>query len=377
MRYVIGLTLLLAACDGPAEVDASAGTDGGVDAGATDAGADAGISLAVVSVEDLGQLPLPSDTVAGRDGASSGVIDGQLLWTFGDTFVYERTPVDDTNVVSATGAWATPAAPLELTQPTDPNGIPPQLVPYSDEELAINRTTPLDGWSVWPAAVIDTGDDSLLVLFQRIQRMEGGGFDGMGVGTSRIAPFETEARRDPGDLFTGGPGGELLYGAGGVAYDGDDVYLFACGRDGAFGSGCRVGRAPRARADERGAYEFWDGDAWTAAIEDAAVMIRQTSAAISMVWNDHLGAWVSVTSAALSNDMVIRAAPSLLGPWPSGGVRIGPSEGGIMAAGEGTNYLMQEQGALQSDGGRSIVITYSRPLGSFRGEVRLLRVTFE
>lgn len=375
MRRALAILLLAVGC---------ADTADGADASIADAWSrppDAGPPLRVASVEDLGALPHPSDTVAGRDGASSGVIDGRLLWTFGDTFLYEPTPVDGSHVVSATGAWATPSDPLTLEQPVDENGIPAQLVPYSDDELAQNRVAPLDGWSLWPGALIDTGDDALLLLFQRIERSEGAGFDGRGVGTARIGPGETVARRDPSDLFTApspsSPDGEPLYGVGGVAIEGDTAYFFACESIGILNQGCRVARVPRARADDRSAFEFYDGATWVADAAAAAIVIENVGAAHSVTWNAHLGRYLSITSRPLSNDVLLRAADRIEGPWPEAGVVIGTESGGILAAGEGSNYLAQEQPALSAPDGTSVVISYSRPLGSFRGEVRLARVTLE
>ncbi len=337
---------------------------------------DAGPALHVASVVDLGALPHPSSTVVGRDGASSGVLGGQLLWTFGDTFVSMTTPVDDSNVVSATGAWSTPSAPLTLEQPVDARGIPAQLIPYTDEELAQNRLSAINGWALWPGAVIDTGAPELLVLFQLIKRTDGSGFDGVGLGTARIAPHETIARRDPSDLFSRpmppATGGTPLYGTGGVAVIGETAYFFACEL-----GGCRVGRTPRARADERGAFEFYDGSAWVSDIDQAAVVLRNVGALTSVSYNAHLGRYLSITSRAFSNDVLLRTAEHVEGPWPTTGVVITPSDGGILAAGEGSNYLAQEHVALGSADGTEIVISYARPLGSFRGEVRLARITLD
>jgi len=58
--------------------------------------------LAIAAVEDLGLLPLPSAVAVGRDGGQSGTLGGKILWTFGDTFLTARNPVDNSNVLSAT-----------------------------------------------------------------------------------------------------------------------------------------------------------------------------------------------------------------------------------------------------------------------------------
>lgn len=367
MRIAVAL-LALTACT-PASTD-----DAGTDA-PRDAGADTGPPFTVASVEDLGLLPLPSEVVAGRDGASSGVIDGQLLWTFGDTFLYERTPIDNSNVATATGGWATVEAPLELTHSVNADGIPAQLIPYTDEEIEENIRLATDGWALWPGAVIDTGEPELLVLFQRIERIDGEGFEGRGVGTAHIGAGEAVARRDPEDLFSrpADGSGEPLYGVGGVTVEGELAYFFACES----AAGCTVGRAPRARADERDAFEFWDGSAWVTDIDAAVPVIRSVVGAMSVQWNEHLGAYLSVTGRFASDDVLLRVADHIEGPWPTSGVVIEAAEGGILPAGEGNDYLAQEHPALSAPDGSSIVISYSRPLGSFRGEVRLARITFE
>lgn len=350
------------------------GGDASVDAGADAPTVDAGPPLRVASVVDLGFFPLPSATAVGRDGVSSGAIGGAVLWTFGDTFVTDNaTTVDMSNVVTATGGWSTVASPLMLEQPVDAHGIPSQLVPYTAAELAQNRMDATNGWALWPGAVIDTGAPEALLLFQRIQRMNGSGFVGVGLGTARIAPHATVATRDPDDLFSRAIGSsDPLYGTGGVSVLGDTVYWFACES-----LACRVARTPRAHAGERDAFEFYDGSAWVADIAAAAIVIRGVAGELSVSYNAHLGRYLAVSSQLASNNVVLRTAPAIEGPWPTGGVTIMPSDGGIVAAGESYDYLAKEHAELASSDGHQIVISYSRPLGNFRGEVHLARITFE
>ncbi|MBX7196713.1 MAG: DUF4185 domain-containing protein [Sandaracinaceae bacterium] len=374
-RIGVGLVAALGTLTGCGDATTSDAGSPSLDAPVSDAGHDAGRPVVIASVEDLGALPHPSDTVVGRDGASSGVIGGARLWTFGDTFLSHVTPWDGSHVATATGAWSGSELPIVLEQPVDADGVPAQLVPYTDEELAANQLDATNGWAHWPGAVIDTGDADALLLFQRIKRTAGTGFDGVAIGTARIAPHETVARRDATELFTRplppATGGDVLYGNGGVSVIGDTAYFLGCE-----GLGCRLARVPRTRADEREAFEFFDGDAWVADIDAAEVLLLGVSAA-SLSWNAYLGRYVMVASRLASNDVVVRTAPAIEGPWPTSSLVIEPSDGGILAAGEGTNYLAHEHEGLGNPDGRSIVISYARPLGSFRGEIRLARLTFE
>jgi len=266
---------------------------------------------------------------------------------------------------------------LLLLAGCDSNAEPPDAPTDAGRDARV-PDAPLDGWALWPGAVIDTGDDSLLMLFQRIKRTGGSGF-GVGSGTARIAPRETVARRDDGDLFSrplGSTDGELLYGTGGVTVRRRDRVLLRVRARGSHRP-LPPGAVPRAQADQRDAFEFYDGSTWGSEISDAAVVIEGVGAAISVHYNAHLGGYLAVSSPAFSNDVSLRVTGHIEGPWPRSGVIVPADEVGILSAGEGNNYLAQEHVALSSGDGRDVVISYSHPLGSFRGEVRLSRITFE
>ena len=165
---VVGLSLTLSvACTSTPTVDAArdAASDvvaPAVDASVADAGGDGGAArcaraLAVARVEDLGAFSLPSSVVLSRDGTSSGTFRGRLVWTFGDTFLTRRNTIDNSSVLSATAGWSRAAMPLALDEPVDDAGLPAQFIPYTDDELRANRADALNGWALWPGAVIDTG----------------------------------------------------------------------------------------------------------------------------------------------------------------------------------------------------------------------------
>lgn len=396
-RACTAVTLLLAACDSsPAPTDASAIRDTSDDLAPTDvvtvdapavvdAPADAGAqrctrALSVERVEDLGAFSLPSDAVLSRDGVSSGLFRGRVAWTFGDTFLTRRNPIDNSSVLSATAGWSRADAPLTLDEPVDDAGFPNQLIPYTDDELRANRADALNGWALWPGAVIDTGTPEALVLFQRIKRTNGSGFDSLGVGAARLTEGSTLAVRSPGDLFPGAADASVpvLYGSGGASVLGDTVYLFACGNVGFLNQGCRVARAPRARAGERAAYEFFDGARWVADISRAAVVIEQVGGGVSVSLNPHLGCYLAVTGGTLHSSIILRTSERLESGWgrAQSGVTIeATADGGVLPAPEGYDYLFLEHPALRSADGRQVVVSYSRPLGNFRGEVRLVRIT--
>ncbi len=338
--------------------------------GPTDAG---GRAVEVEGVVDLGRLAEPSATVVGRDGGPGGLLGGRLLWTFGDTFLTAANPVDGSNVLSATGAWSDPAAPLELVQPVDAGGFPAQLIPYSAAELAQNQAAPLDGWALWPGVMIDTGAAEGLLVFQRIKRTGGQDFASMGVGRARIAVDATVATRADGDLFA--PPDPLFMPQ--AAID-DLVYAWACAPAG-FGLGCKLARAPRASAEERSSYQFFDGDAWQAEATRAADVLDGMGGTPSLSWNPHLGRYLAVSGKLLSSSIELRTAAAPEGPWSAPLELPASADGssGLFAplSADAYNYVAIEHPELRSSDGRQLVVSYSRPTEPFRGDVRLARIT--
>ncbi len=329
--------------------------------------------LAVASVEDLGAIPLPSPVTVGRDGGQAGALDGKLLWTFGDTFLSAQNPIDGSNVLSATAGWSTTAAPLALTQPVDANGFPAQLIPYTDDERAQNQADPLNGWALWPGILIATGEGDGVVVFQRIKRTSGSGFDSQGTGTARITVDATIATRGSQDLFS--PPDRLFVPH--FVVD-ENVYAWACETVGFLDIGCRMARAPVASADVRAAYSFFDGSQWQPDASTATIVIDHVSGGPTISWNPYLGRYLAVTSAVLSSDLLLRTADRIEGPWSEPVVIEAGTEGYLApTTTDAYDYIVVEHPELASPDGRSIVISYSRPTAPFRGDVRLARITFE
>jgi hypothetical protein len=336
-------------------------------------------SLKVSSVEDLGALSLPAGHLLGRDGASCGLKDGRLLWTFGDTFSDTANSVDGSTVLSATGGWATTDAPLQLDEPVDAQGIPAQLIPYTDDELAQNRADSLNGWALWPGLPVDTGDAEMLLFFQRLKRVNGSGVDSLSLGTARIGVGDATATRDAAYLFDWGATPTTpSWGGGGISVVEGSVYLFACDSVGFLNFGCKAARAPVAQADQRSAYQFWNGKAWQPDETAATTFVDHVGGVISLSHNPYLKRYLIVTS-LLSNSAQLHTADKIEGPWDGPTATIDPAASGLLVppnSGD-TDYLHLEHSELSSADGKQIVISYARPLGNFRGEVRLARITLQ
>jgi hypothetical protein len=382
MKHAGGSALLvaLALCEGACivacsnageEADAGHGTvnDAGADR-ASDAHSDSSVVLAVQNVEDLGAFTAPP-TVVGRDGTTSALVGGSLIWTFGDTFLTKPNSIDGTTVLSATAGWSTVNDPLRLDEPTDDAGLPYQLIPYTAEEIAKNKVDPQNGYALWPGPVVARSETEAVIFYQQVIRMNGSNFAADAVGTAIVTKGSTRAVRNTGFLFEGK---DPLFSNGGATIDGDTIYLYDC--EFTLGFQCRVARAAIADATKRSAYEFWNGSSWTAEVAQAAWFIKNANAAISVEDNPWVGRWLAVESDTATNGVALRTADALIGPWDMGVVVPGTTSG-LVTSDAGLNYLAKEHVELRSKSGQQIVVGYAHPLPNFGGAPRLARFTLK
>jgi len=334
-----------------------------------DASAEAGARAIVVDhVDDLGAFPAPP-TVVGRDGTTSALVGGELVWTFGDTFLTKTTLDDGTSVRSATAGWSTPDAALAITDAVDDAGIPIQFIPYTSAELAKNQSDPLNGFALWPGAVVPTTTTTAVVLFQHVLRQSGSGFTVDAIGTASIGPGATQATRDAAFLFQSP---DPLFGNGGVTIDSQSAYFFDCEQAIGLDYHCKLARVPIASVTNRGAFEFWNGTTYVSDVTQAAWFIDGASYGMTITFNAWLGRWLAIYSKPLSDDVALRAADRIEGPWSDPEVIISGSS--FVQGDAGTNYLAREHAELQSHAGQVLVVGYAHPLANFGGACRLARV---
>ena len=315
----------------------------------------------VATVPELGALGHPS-VVTARDGGASVAVRGKTLWLFSDTLM-TVTGADGFSYRSSTAAWGDGAS-LTLTEPLDAAGAPFQLLPYTDDELAYNRTGgPNERFALWPGSAIASGGGAL-VFFSTLKVHPGAlNYEGLGAGAAWLLPLETMATRLPALLFAP-PVPSFSVGA--VVADGF-VHLYACDTaPGQFDSDCRVARAAVDDLTTSAAWTVWDGAAWNADLTTGQPVLHGAPGDLSVSWNDHLGAYLCVHSAIFSDEVVFHTAPRPEGPWTSAQqLFVGAHQDGT------SNYAAKEHPELATDGGRGLVVTYAHPLGGFDEDVRV------
>lgn len=316
---------------------------------------------------DLGALSKPA-VVTARDGGAAALVGNAMLWTFGDTLM-TVTGEDGFNYRSATAAWAPPGQ-LALEEALDATGAPFQLLPYSSDEATYNQAHgPTERYALWPASAIPAPDGGgAWIFYQRLMVHPGTlNYQPLDVGLARLAAGSTMALRDPSPLFSAPT---PAYALGAVVVSGF-VYLYGCTSiPEKLDSACSVVRAPAADAASAADWQTWDGSAWNADLTRAATVLHGPPGDLSVSFNPHLGQFIAVYSGIFSNDVSMRSAPRPEGPWSA------PQKlFTALAPSSGNDYAGKEHPELAEDGGRTLVVSYARPTGTFDEEVRLSSVT--
>jgi hypothetical protein len=316
----------------------------------------------VTGVRDLGIVANPAGAKFIRDGATSGLVGGRILYAFGDTLFFERA-VDGANYRSNTAAYAELGRPIVLSEPLDAKGLPQQFIPFTDDERDYNDASgrPDERIALWPGTLIPRATGNALVFFNKLKVHPGLlNYEDIGTGIAEVGPGQTVAKRLPGLLFTA-PEPNFIHAA--VPRDGF-VYVYACQTSGA----CRIARAPLERAMERSSYSYWDGAAWVPELARAQPVVPGSTSGFSVTYNDHLRSYLAFFSRAFGKAVELRVAPRPEGPW-SDPVQVYQFPSAI--------YATHQHEALDADGGRRVFVSAFRDLGNFRGEIKLLEISFE
>lgn len=326
-------------------------------------------TLSIAAVRDLGALSKPPKVI-GRDGSPSGIVCGKIVWTFGDTF-WPFQSSDSANFRTNTIALADALSPLTVTEPLDVTGAPYQGVPFTTEEQHYNDSTkkPDDRVAIWIGSVV-SGDTLGLLSFVALYVKPGTlNYRLIGTGFAKLSAGTTFATRNGGYLFRAPePSFDKAFRFG------DDLYLYGGieNRD----LPVAVARVPVARYNDRTAYRFWDGHEWVEDVMQSARVMDGIPGGMSVSYNNYLKQYIAVHSGIFSNTIYIRTASRPEGPWTD---PIELMTGLAPTNADATNnYSAIEHPILSRDNGKTIVVSYARPLQGFlEGEVRVAEISFE
>jgi len=295
-------------------------------------------------------LGRPANVIA-RDGGASANVGGTELWAFSDTVFVPSEGSD--SLRSATAAWAPPAAPTHVVDGGDASCIPTQFVPYTPAELAFNRAaaSPNNRIALWTHSVIPLDDGSGLLVFGITHFKGDWNFEAMAQGLAIVRPGESQATRLPVQLFDAPSPFAATVSA---MRDAGFIYLYACPTRRGYENLCEVARVPVTQFMIQSAYQYWNVDAWSS-VPPSVATIPGSTAGMSVAWNPRLSEYVALIQ-PLGPDVEYRTAPAPQGPW-SPPRRLFTERAPVT----GFNYFIRQHPELSPDGGRTLVLTYSRP----------------
>lgn len=330
-----------------------------------------------------------SKLFVGRDGGGSAVVWGKSVWSFGDSVTSVKDVEGETwhhNSFSFTDDLAG-ADGITLAERTDAAGAPAYFLAPTEDEAAFNvahrgdpcKEQPCGArFAVWPGApVFDAARNRALIPHGLISAAPGE-LDFHGVGQSFAVwtdfakaperPVVAPGTKHPTILFAEG---EAPYGMVSVI-DGEFLYGFGCFHAG-WDFHCPIGRVALDHVFERSAWRFWDGGSWSESIA-AAKPVLDASSIVSVHFNAYLKSWTAIYSAVLSNDVMLRTAPALTGPWSEASTIYTTDRKGK----EGNTYDTYVHPEYSEENGRVLYLTHSRPTeGWFGSELALVRVVLE
>jgi hypothetical protein len=231
-------------------------------------------------------------------------------WIFSDTWVGDR-------VVSSSGATTPrdrpPCGAGDFEYVRDASDQLAQIIPLTADELAEETRI-----AIWPyAGFVHEGRG--IVYFQKVRMRDYFDLDLIGTGAARVEFGGIGERLVPGH-YSHEP--TLLWldpqsgwGANGALLSPDGfAYVYGCYQASVWDRFCRVGRVEPARAGERAAYEYWNGDGWSPEPERAAVVLEGATR-LSVSYNAHLGKYIALYNGLFENRVLARTAKAPWGPF--------------------------------------------------------------
>lgn len=261
-----------------------------------------------------------------RDLGFSGVLNGQSVWTYGDTLVPDGSGGYALSASDSVGLGDS-SDPLRIYDRVGSTGYPDEWIPLNAAE---NANGGLSRYGMGGTNVVQYAPDKGLVWYLKNDRGSNGqGIVGAGVATVTADAHGAVATRSSDTTW--GPT-EPHWGDVGTTYDPQDgdVYVYGYGPD-PFGTDVYLARVPAAQATDVDAYRYWDNSAqaWTnrrfslsgnlgtVKLSDAqAIFTNRALGQSNAFWNSHYNTWMFVAGADVGyTDIEVTTAPNLWGPW--------------------------------------------------------------
>jgi hypothetical protein len=286
------------------------------------------LPVRVAKATFLGKQSSPDGGFA-RDLGYTGVVNGQIVWTFGDVLLPGLQPYSFcSSDASALGNINEPVTVHDKF--LNGHGCTIQWIPLTDAE---NATGGLSRWAEGGTNVVEYAPNKGLVWFLKNDRSASGGIVGAGVATVTADAKGAVATRRMETLWSRS---EPYWGDIGVTFNSLDnnVYVFGHGPGSAdLGTQVYLAKVPAARAEDLSAYQYWDqaklawtstrfgdGSAGTSKVTRAQAIFKDRALGQSNAfWSNHYNKWMFVYGADVGyTDIMVMTADRLEGPWTAG-----------------------------------------------------------
>ncbi len=343
----------------------------------------------VLSVTPLGTVQQNPD-ILGRDGTFSALINGNSVWTFGDTPLTVPGVLgnywDDNSMSWTTNLDASSGIDLNYDL-LDSTGAPAEYLPYLTWESTYNYNHDKNHctqkpcgaeYAMWDGPVInDTARNRVLYYYYELYRGAPGmtGWDTIGTGIAVqtnggaiTRPIESPGSQYPTLMWQGTA---EPFNSGALVV-GDTLYSYGC-TAGFLVDNCQIAKVPLANALNIKDWTYYAGNnVWSTNPAKAVTIFQGGDAANQVFYSPYLGMYMNIFNPALVNDMYYMVSYTPWGPW---------SAATLLFKGETpyqgtTNYTGQAHVEFAQGNGQTQYVTYANPTGPFTIALPVNQVVF-
>lgn len=304
-----------------------------------------------------------------RDLGYTGILDGRIVWTWGDTLMGKPPgrmicAVDSTSV----GNMSAPMTAVDTALAPGSDNVANWIDCNAEEEAGGG----LSCYAFGGTNIVEIAPNHGLVYYLKNHRPGGvGKIMGAGVATCRMDGDVPRSRR-LGELWNDF---EPKYGDVGVVHNSKDgmVYAFGHGPDWDKELPVRtyLARVPAQRAGDVGAYEYWDGGSgcWTrtrlAKGDFGTIRVDKQHAVFDWMvmnqsapfWSNYFNCWMVLHGTCFGfSDVMCRTADRLEGPWEDHGM-----VANTLPEGKGEGFRYCHTGHPEFDpSGKTVLVTWTR-----------------
>ncbi|MBL6991821.1 MAG: DUF4185 domain-containing protein [Bacteriovoracaceae bacterium] len=311
--------------------------------------------------------------VLGQDGAYSVYLNGKSLWLFGDTFF---GTVDSQGKMKFEGAIHNSAA---LSKGMDTDNCITDLKYLNKSKghasyyLKNLSTENPKKTKLWPGASV-AFEDKFYIFYYHVDIFGTGSWDfrhdGTGVATSTISNPSEIKRLKINNSTIFWKKEEPKFGVSTVVYG---KYLYLLGRGSAPDYAGFLARVKPQYIENIKKYQYYKtGGTWTSSVDQAQTILDQAPPEASISYNPYLKKFVLLYDRYFRQDVVIRTADDVWGPWskPKQIHKCTPQSS------KGRCYAAKEHPQYQQKNGRVILFTLVDNSCPFCGIAELFKFDF-